>query len=197
VIYRLISGDLSADILNIGRLLLQTLWRTIFPYRIGSRQKRLYRTISRMTRPIFKTGHNLSLYISSSIIVIQFIIIQFISCLISIFLIPTSQGNLTCWGHQPYSLDFPLLILASLAILSHSRQYIYSPYHKLSLNEHNLLIAKPNHKKWHRLEVLNLEMERTRKVERITDEGRFDRKALEILIFALSHSCMMPATFYR
>jgi len=54
---RPISGDfigryratLSADISNIGRFLLQTTWRTIFPYRIGSRQKRRYRTISRPT----------------------------------------------------------------------------------------------------------------------------------------------------
>ena len=53
MIYRPISGNLSADISNIGRFLLQTIWRTISPYRIGSRQKKRYRTIS---RPIFKTG---------------------------------------------------------------------------------------------------------------------------------------------
>jgi len=52
-----ISGDLSADISNIGRFLLQTIWRTIFSYCIGSRQKRRYRTISRLTRLIFKRGH--------------------------------------------------------------------------------------------------------------------------------------------
>jgi len=39
-IYQLISGDLSAYISNISRFLLQTIWRTIFPYRIGSRQKK-------------------------------------------------------------------------------------------------------------------------------------------------------------
>jgi len=49
MICRPISGDLSADISNIGRFLLQT----IFSYRIGSRQKRRYQTIS---RPRFKTG---------------------------------------------------------------------------------------------------------------------------------------------
>jgi len=55
-IYRPISGDLSADISNIGLFLLQTIWRTISLYRICSRQKRKYRTISRLTRSIFKTG---------------------------------------------------------------------------------------------------------------------------------------------
>jgi len=55
-IYRPISGNLSGDISNISRFLLQTIWRTIFPYRIDSRQKRRYRTISRPYRPIFKTG---------------------------------------------------------------------------------------------------------------------------------------------
>jgi len=55
-IYQLISGDLSADISNIGRFLLQMIWRTIFSYRIGSRQKRRYQMISRSTRTIFKTG---------------------------------------------------------------------------------------------------------------------------------------------
>jgi len=45
-----------ADISNFSRFLLQTIWRTIFPYRIGNRQKKRYRPISRPTRPIFKTG---------------------------------------------------------------------------------------------------------------------------------------------
>ena len=35
---------------------MQTIWRTISPFRISNRQKRRYRTISRPTRPIFKTG---------------------------------------------------------------------------------------------------------------------------------------------
>jgi len=47
VIYRPISGNLSADISNIGRFLLQTIWQMISSYRIGSRQNRRYRTISR------------------------------------------------------------------------------------------------------------------------------------------------------
>ena len=51
MIYRPISGDLSTDISNIGHFLLQT----IFLYRIGSRQKKRYQTMSRPTRPIFKT----------------------------------------------------------------------------------------------------------------------------------------------
>jgi len=59
-----ISSDIPGDLLlDIGRFigryfkyrpfLLQTIWRMIFSYRIGNRQKRRYRTIS---RPIFKTG---------------------------------------------------------------------------------------------------------------------------------------------
>ena len=56
VIYRQISGDLSADILNIDHFLLQMILRTIFTYRIGNMQKKRNRTISRPTRPIFKTG---------------------------------------------------------------------------------------------------------------------------------------------
>jgi len=35
--------------------LLQTIWQTIFSYRIDSREKRRYRTISQPNRPIFKT----------------------------------------------------------------------------------------------------------------------------------------------
>jgi len=39
-------GDLSTDISNIGPFLLQMIWRTIFPYRIGNRQKRRSADIS-------------------------------------------------------------------------------------------------------------------------------------------------------
>ena len=51
-----ISGDISGDISNIDHFLLQTIWWTISAYRIDSRQKRRYWTISLPTRPIFKTG---------------------------------------------------------------------------------------------------------------------------------------------
>jgi len=46
--YRVTYRPIFADISNIGHFLLQTIWRTIFSYRIGSRQKRRYRTISRL-----------------------------------------------------------------------------------------------------------------------------------------------------
>ena len=61
MIYQPISRDLSADISNIGRFLLQTIWQTISPYCIGSRQKKRYRLIS---RPIFKTGVSIVLILS-------------------------------------------------------------------------------------------------------------------------------------
>jgi len=43
ILRQLISGGLSTHILNIGCFLLQT---TIFPYRIGNKQKTRYRPIS-------------------------------------------------------------------------------------------------------------------------------------------------------
>ena len=55
-IYCPISGNLPADILNIGCFLLQLICVNDFPYRIYSRQKMRYRPISRLTRLIFKTG---------------------------------------------------------------------------------------------------------------------------------------------
>ena len=61
-IYRPILGNLSDDISNIGRFLLQMIWWTIFQYRVSSRQKRRYRLIFRLSRMIFKIGLCMNLW---------------------------------------------------------------------------------------------------------------------------------------